>query len=154
MLCVCVLHALRACATGEAFTGLELKASGFGAKDLRRAGMTVQGIVDVGYDAVELTNANIKVKDLSALLDVKAISKLGYSLKELKIGGYTVATLKNGFKMKELRDVGFSTEELMRGGCSVVDLMSEGSTIRELKANGVSITEFLSINTDLELVTS
>lgn len=79
---------------GEGYTGSELKAAGFGAKDCRRAGLNVKMLVEVGYGAEELTNAGIHVKDLMNLYGVKDIHALGFALKDLRAGGFEVRELK------------------------------------------------------------
>jgi intracellular multiplication protein IcmE len=139
----------------------QLKAAGFGAKQLADAGFTPAELLEAGFDSGALNSAGLvpssviaaghkkgcTVEALKAArnLGVSATTireTLGCSAAAMKAAGYSAQELKDaGFNAAELKGSGFSPSELKDAGYSAQELKSAGVTDDELKALGLHVEE-------------
>ncbi|MDF1645980.1 MAG: type IVB secretion system protein DotG/IcmE [Legionellaceae bacterium] len=159
------IHDLSGCSAAQ------LKAAGFGVKELADAGFTPAELLDAGFDSGALNNAGLipagviaagrekgcNVKELKAARNLgvsattiretlgcsaEAMKAAGYSAQELKDAGFSAAELKRaGFSPEALKAAGYSAQELRDAGYSAADLKKAGFSPEELNAAGFSKDE-------------
>ena len=128
----------------------ELKNAGFTPRDVYwesglRSRVTAKDLKGYGSTAIELKNADYKVKDLlnagftveelkNAWFKAKKFKEAGFKAIQLKEAGFTEIELKNaGFTSIDLKKAGFTVEELKNAGFTAIELKKAGFTAIQLK---------------------